>query len=129
MVDEYDGPVNDPGAAARAVAAMGGADLALLANHGVFVLAGSVRAAHQRAVALEQRCRHAWHVEALGAAARCPNRRGRSSSGRTARGSWASGRPWPAGSCGSIPRCWKADPGQKRWFEGVKNGDLSLTKR
>jgi len=66
VVDEYDGPVNDPGAAARAVTAMGGADLALLANHGVFVLAGSVRAAHQRAVALEQRCRHAWRVEALG---------------------------------------------------------------
>lgn len=66
LVDEYDGPVHDPGAAARAVAAMGGADLALLANHGVVVLAGSVRAAHQRAVALEQRCRHAWHVEALG---------------------------------------------------------------
>jgi L-ribulose-5-phosphate 4-epimerase len=66
MVDEYDGPVNDRGAADRAVAAMGPADLALLANHGVFVLAGSVRAAHQRAVALEQRCRHAWQVEALG---------------------------------------------------------------
>lgn len=66
LVDEYDGPVNDPGAAARAVAAMGDAELALLANHGVLVLAGSVRAAHQRAVALEQRCRHAWHVEALG---------------------------------------------------------------
>lgn len=66
VVDEYDGPVNDPGAATRAVAAMGGADLALLANHGVFVVAGSIRAAHQRAVALEQRCRHAWRVEALG---------------------------------------------------------------
>jgi L-ribulose-5-phosphate 4-epimerase len=65
-VDEYDGPVNDPGSAARAVKAMGSADLALLANHGVFVLAGSVRAAHQRAVALEQRSRHAWQVGALG---------------------------------------------------------------
>lgn len=66
VVDEYDGPVNDPDSAARAVKAMGDAPLALLANHGVFVLAGSIRAAHQRAVALEQRCRHAWHVEALG---------------------------------------------------------------
>ena len=66
LVDEYEGPVNDAGAAARAVEAMGGADLALLANHGVFVLAGSIRAAHQRAVALEQRCAHAWQVEALG---------------------------------------------------------------
>jgi ribulose-5-phosphate 4-epimerase/fuculose-1-phosphate aldolase len=66
VVDEYDGPVNDPASAARAVEAMGDADIALLANHGVFILAGSVRAAHQRAVAFEQRCAHAWQVEALG---------------------------------------------------------------
>ena len=72
LVDEYEGPVNDPDAAARAVAAMGGADLALLANHGVFVLAGSIRAAHQRAVALEQRCRNAWHVEAVGGGRELP---------------------------------------------------------
>jgi L-ribulose-5-phosphate 4-epimerase len=55
LVDEYEG-----------VEAMGGADLALLSNHGVFVLGSSIRAVHQRAVALEQRCRNAWHVEALG---------------------------------------------------------------
>jgi ribulose-5-phosphate 4-epimerase/fuculose-1-phosphate aldolase len=72
VVDEYTGPVNDPGAAAAVVAAMGGADLALLRNHGVFVLGGSVRAVHQRAVALEQRCRHAWHVEALGGGRELP---------------------------------------------------------
>jgi len=66
VVDEYSGPVNDPASAAKAVAAMGAADLALLANHGVFVLGNSVRAVHQRAVALEQRCAHAWQVEALG---------------------------------------------------------------
>jgi ribulose-5-phosphate 4-epimerase/fuculose-1-phosphate aldolase len=63
VVDEYDRPVNDSESAQRAVKAMGDADLALLANHGVFVLAGSIRAAHQRAVALEQRCHNAWHVE------------------------------------------------------------------
>ena len=45
---------------------MGGADVALLANHGVFILADSIRAAHLRAVALEHRCRSAWYVEALG---------------------------------------------------------------
>ena len=72
LVDEYEGPVNDRGSAARAVAAMGRADLALLANHGVLVLAGSIRAAHQRAVALEQRCRHAWHVEAIGGGRELP---------------------------------------------------------
>jgi ribulose-5-phosphate 4-epimerase/fuculose-1-phosphate aldolase len=66
LVDEYAGAVNDPDLAARAVTQMAGADMALLANHGVFVLAGSIRAAHQRCVALEQRCRHAWHVDAIG---------------------------------------------------------------
>jgi ribulose-5-phosphate 4-epimerase/fuculose-1-phosphate aldolase len=45
---------------------MGDADLVLLSNHGVFVLGSSIRAAHQRAVALEQRCRTAWHVAAVG---------------------------------------------------------------
>ena len=45
---------------------MGSAELALLAGHGVFVLGNSARAVHQRAVALEQRCKHAWHVRAAG---------------------------------------------------------------
>ncbi len=66
LVDEYDGPVNDPASAERAVAQMGGATAALLAGHGVLVVGGSVRAAHQRAVALEQRCARAWHVRAAG---------------------------------------------------------------
>ena len=64
LVDEYDGPVNDAGSARRAVDRMGGASMALLAGHGVFVLGGSARAVHQRAVALEQRCERAWHVRA-----------------------------------------------------------------
>jgi ribulose-5-phosphate 4-epimerase/fuculose-1-phosphate aldolase len=72
LVDEYRGPVNDPRAAALAVEAMGGADLALLANHGVFVLGSSIRAVHQRAVALEQRCHHAWQVEAAGGGRELP---------------------------------------------------------
>jgi ribulose-5-phosphate 4-epimerase/fuculose-1-phosphate aldolase len=72
VVDEYQGPVNDAASAAAAVEAMGDADLALLRNHGVFVLGSSVRAVHQRAVALEQRCRHAWHVEALGGGRELP---------------------------------------------------------
>ena len=66
LVDEYNGGVNNAAAARSAVEAMGGADIALLANHGVFVLGNSIRAVHQRAVALEHRCRSAWHVEALG---------------------------------------------------------------
>jgi L-ribulose-5-phosphate 4-epimerase len=66
VVDENDGPVDSRDNAARAVAAMGSADMALLTNHGVFVTGGSIRAAHQRAVALEYRCRRAWYVDALG---------------------------------------------------------------
>ncbi len=52
---------------------MGSADMALLANHGVFVTAGSIRAAHQRAVALEHRSRRAWQVEALGGGRELPD--------------------------------------------------------
>ncbi len=72
VVDEYDGPVDDRQSAARAVASMGTADMALLANHGVFVTAGSIRAAHQRAVALEYRSRRAWQVEAVGTGRELP---------------------------------------------------------
>jgi ribulose-5-phosphate 4-epimerase/fuculose-1-phosphate aldolase len=66
VVDEYDGPVDTRNSAERAVVSMGAADMALLANHGVFVTAGSIRAAHQRAVALEYRSWRAWHVESVG---------------------------------------------------------------
>jgi L-ribulose-5-phosphate 4-epimerase len=73
VVDEYGGPVNQRESARAAVLAMGDADIALLANHGVFILANSIRAAHQRAVAFEQRCQHAWHVEALGGGRELPD--------------------------------------------------------
>ncbi len=67
VLDEYEGPVNDPATARRAVEAMGESQLALLAGHGVFVLGGSARAVYQRAIALEQRSQRAWHVRAAGA--------------------------------------------------------------
>ncbi len=60
LVDEYEGGVDDAFNAERAVAAMGDADIALLAGHGVLVLGDTVRQAHQRSVAFEQRCAHAW---------------------------------------------------------------------
>jgi ribulose-5-phosphate 4-epimerase/fuculose-1-phosphate aldolase len=66
LVGEYGGSVDDPGSAAAAVTAMGDAELVLLAGHGTFVLGNSVRAVHQRAVALEQRCQRAWHVRVAG---------------------------------------------------------------
>jgi ribulose-5-phosphate 4-epimerase/fuculose-1-phosphate aldolase len=65
LVDEFDGTVDDPNKAAAAITAMGDAELALLAGHGVFVLGSTVRAVHQRGVALEQRCQRAWYARAL----------------------------------------------------------------
>jgi ribulose-5-phosphate 4-epimerase/fuculose-1-phosphate aldolase len=58
--------VDDVFNAAQAVARMGDADIALLAGHGVMVLGDSIRQAHQRSVAFEQRCAHAWFAEAAG---------------------------------------------------------------
>jgi len=72
LVDEYEGGVSSSDLAAHAVEAMAGADMALLANHGVFVTGTSVRAVHQRAVALEHRCKMAWRVEALGGGTSLP---------------------------------------------------------
>lgn len=72
LVDEYGGAVNTSDAARAAIEAMGGADIALLAGHGVFVLGTTVRAVHQRAVALEQRCQRAWHVRAAGGRTESP---------------------------------------------------------
>jgi hypothetical protein len=40
-----------------------------LAGHGVLVTGTAIRAVHQRAVALEQRCRAAWMVRAAGSTA------------------------------------------------------------
>ena len=93
LVDEYAGSVDSSEAAAKTVAAMGGADIALLAGHGVFVLGTTVRAVHQRAVALEQRCRNAWYVRATGAALESPlpgwfSDRFRMSDGDGFRGFW-----------------------------------------
>lgn len=72
LVDEYTGPVSDANAAALAVEAMGEADLALLANHGVFVLGSSIRAVHNRAISLEMRCRNGYMVEGLGGGREMP---------------------------------------------------------
>lgn len=70
LVNEYSGPVNDPVSARNAIVQMKDATTALLAGHGVFVLGTSARAVHQRAVALEQRCHHAWCARAAGGRAK-----------------------------------------------------------
>jgi ribulose-5-phosphate 4-epimerase/fuculose-1-phosphate aldolase len=66
LVEEYDGTVAEVDHARAAARAIGDADIALLAGHGLFVVGNNVAEAHLRAVAFEQRCREAYQVEALG---------------------------------------------------------------
>jgi ribulose-5-phosphate 4-epimerase/fuculose-1-phosphate aldolase len=66
LYDDYEGGVNFVELALANVRSMGSSKSALLANHGVLVLAGSVEDAHLRCVALEHRAKLAWRVEALG---------------------------------------------------------------
>lgn len=63
---EYGGTVDAAAEAQRAVAALGDAHVALLANHGVFVVAGSIHEAYLWAATIEWRARRAWEVEVLG---------------------------------------------------------------
>ena len=72
MVDQYTGGVDDFDNAELAVGAMGSAEVALLAGHGVFVLGDSVRQVHQRAVAIEQRAHRAWFIENGGGSTEIP---------------------------------------------------------
>jgi ribulose-5-phosphate 4-epimerase/fuculose-1-phosphate aldolase len=63
---EYWGPVDDTANARAAVEAMGTANVALLANHGVVVLGNDVEQAYLRAASFEWRCRQAWLIAAVG---------------------------------------------------------------
>jgi ribulose-5-phosphate 4-epimerase/fuculose-1-phosphate aldolase len=63
---DYEGDVTDPMIARKNVEAMGDAHTALLANHGVLVVADSIERAHTRCVTIEWRSRLAWRVQALG---------------------------------------------------------------
>jgi len=63
---DFEGPVNEVENAKACVEALGGARMALLANHGVFVVARDIAQAYHRSMVLEWRCRQAWHVEAIG---------------------------------------------------------------
>lgn len=63
---EYWGAVDDATNARAIMECIGTANVCLLANHGVLVLADDVRRAYLRAMSFEWRCRQAWHVEAVG---------------------------------------------------------------
>ena len=64
--DEYGGSVDAVANARSAVAALGHADIALLGNHGVFVVAPSIEAAYMRASTIEWRSWRASQVESIG---------------------------------------------------------------
>lgn len=64
--DEYGGPVGGEESARGVVSSVGDANIALLANHGVLVLAQDIETAYLRAMAFEWRSRQAWHLEAMG---------------------------------------------------------------
>ena len=66
LYSEFGGSVDNTENARACVEALGDARMALLANHGVFVVGKDIAQAHHRAVILEWRCRQAWHVEAIG---------------------------------------------------------------
>lgn len=66
LFDEYNSPVSDSSEGDKCAEALGNGKWALLANHGVLIVANGIRQAHLRALTLEWRCRQAWRVEALG---------------------------------------------------------------
>ncbi len=66
LYDEYRGTVEDAAAGHAAARALGKNKWALLANHGVLLVANGIRQAHLRAITLEWRARLAWRVEMLG---------------------------------------------------------------
>ena len=65
LVDEYSGTVDGREAAESCAESLGDAKWALLANHGVLIVARDVRQAHLRAITLEWRARQAWHLAAM----------------------------------------------------------------
>jgi L-fuculose-phosphate aldolase len=62
---EYGGPVVDESPAAAAVEALGTAPMALLGNHGVFVVAADIVTAYLRGCTLEWRCKQAWRLRVV----------------------------------------------------------------
>ncbi|GJM36953.1 MAG: hypothetical protein DHS20C19_03200 [Acidimicrobiales bacterium] len=72
LYEEYEGGVDEWPAANAAARAIGEKKAVLLRNHGVFVAGSDVAQVFSRCVALENRCRVAWRVEALGGGMEMP---------------------------------------------------------
>jgi L-fuculose-phosphate aldolase len=66
LIDEYEGNFTGEMHAAKAAAAIGNSEWALLANHGVLVTGRDIAQAFLRAYTLEWRSQRAWAVEAIG---------------------------------------------------------------
>ena len=73
LYDEYRGTVEDADLGRAVVDALGSQKWAMLANHGVLIVANGIRQAHLRAITLEWRSRLAWHVETLGGGSPLPS--------------------------------------------------------
>jgi ribulose-5-phosphate 4-epimerase/fuculose-1-phosphate aldolase len=72
VMDTYAGAVHDPNATNANVLAIGNANIALLANHGVLVAGRDLAEAYRRAVILETRARIALELDGVGAAVPMP---------------------------------------------------------
>ena len=83
VYDEYRGTVEDGEAGRAAAGAIGEHKWALLANHGVLLVASNIRQAHLRAITLEWRSRMAWRVEMLGGGTPLPAAVAVATGGRT----------------------------------------------
>lgn len=83
LYDEYRGTVEDLDLGRACVHALGARKWAMLANHGVLVVANGVRQAHLRAITLEWRSRLAWRVESLGGGSPLPANVARATGERT----------------------------------------------
>ena len=70
--DDYGRPVGDATEARGVVESLGTANAALLAHHGVLVVADDVGQAYARCMSLEWRCRLAYLVESNGGAPPMP---------------------------------------------------------
>jgi L-fuculose-phosphate aldolase len=66
VYDDYQGAVNDRRNAAEAVKALGDANVALLAGHGVMVIGNTPAQTYLRASSFEWRCKRAYQVATVG---------------------------------------------------------------